>query len=73
MEDPFAKVQTANVELEDETAGEAGVRLDPVAGEAAHLGDIMDLVIIVIIFFISCVTVVGVCVIVILAGYKVIS
>ena len=70
MDDPFAKVQTANVETEEERAEDA-VKVDTVDRAAGQLGDIVDLAIIVVIFFISCVTVVGVCVIVILAGYKV--
>ena len=63
-------MQTANVEPEEEREEDA-VRVDTVDRAAGELGDIVDLAIIVVIFFISCVTVVGVCVIVILAGYKV--
>ena len=47
------------------------MKVDTVDRAAGELGDIVDLAIIVVIFFISCVTVVGVCVIIILAGYKV--
>lgn len=71
VDDPFAKVQTANVETEEEERAEDAVKVDTVDTAAGELGDIVDLAIIVVIFFISCVTVVGVCVIVILAGYKV--
>ena len=56
---------------EDKEEAEDGVRVDTVNREVSQLGDLVDLAIIVVIFFISCVTVVGVCVIVILAGYKV--
>ena len=74
-EDRLSRVQTNNVEdQENVKVAEENVKIeDTGSSDFDFHGDYIDMTIIVIIFFISCVTVVGICFIIIFVTYKVIK